>query len=172
MPRPISFGAACPISEATTPAPSHDFDKAIRLDPGDASAYFNRGVAYFLLGGHFADAEADFKKANELDLKTPISRFGSISRSDATSCRAVWPTTPKQLDMTAWPAPVIRQFLGELTAAQTSPPPLTKIRRSRQAQTCEANFYSGEFALLKKNKPEATRMFKLASKDCPLSSSN
>ena len=48
------------------------------------------------------------------------------------------------------------------------PLPLTKIRRSGQAQTCEANFYGGELALLKKNKPEATRMFKPASNDCPL----
>jgi hypothetical protein len=38
---------------------------------------------------------------------------------------------------------------------------------TKQAQTCEANFYSGEFALLKKDKKEAQRLLKLASNDCP-----
>ena len=71
--------------------------------------------------------------------------------------------------MTAWPAPVIRQFLGELTAAQTIAAAADQDPKKQAAQTCEANFYSGEFALLKKNKPEATRLFKLAAKDCPLS---
>jgi len=32
---------------------------------------------------------------------------------------------------------------------------------------CEANFYSGEYALLKKEKKEAVRLFQLAAQDCP-----
>jgi lipoprotein NlpI len=151
------------------PAAIADFEKAIRLDPDDASAYFNRGVANFLLGAHFADAEADFKKANELDPQDPyIALWLDLAgrRNESPSRLA---DNAKQLDMNAWPAPVVRQFLGELTAAQTLAAAADEDPKKRQAQTCEANFYGGELALLKKNKPEATRMFKLASNDCPLS---
>jgi lipoprotein NlpI len=145
-----------------------DFDKAIRLDPEDASAYFNRGVAYFLLGGHTADAEADLKKANELNPQDPYIAlwFDLAERRNGVPNHLA--ETAKQLDMTAWPAPVIRQFLGELNAAETIAAAADPDPKKQAAQTCEANFYSGELALLKKNKPEATRLLKLASKDCPL----
>jgi lipoprotein NlpI len=35
------------------------------------------------------------------------------------------------------------------------------------SQTCEANFYGGELAVLKKNKKEAQRLLKLAADNCP-----
>lgn len=150
------------------PAALSDYDKAIQLAPDDASAYFNRGVAYFLVGAHIADAEADFKKANQLNPQDPYAALWldlTERRNDVPSHLA---ETAKQLDMTAWPAPVIRQFLGELSAAQTIAAAADEDPKKQVGQTCEANFYSGEFALLKKNRPEATRLFKLAAKDCPL----
>ena len=145
-----------------------DFGKAIRLDPDDASAYFNRGLAYFLVGAHIADAEADFKKANQLNPKDAYTALwlDLTERRNAAPSRLA--ETSKQLDMTAWPAPVIRQFLGELSAAQTIAAAADQDPKKQAAQTCEANFYGGEFALLKKNRPEATRLLKLAAKDCPL----
>jgi tetratricopeptide (TPR) repeat protein len=146
-----------------------DFGKAIRLDPDDASAYFNRGLAYFLVGAHIADAEADFKKANQLD---PHDSYIALWL-DLTERRNGVPSrlaeTAKPLDMTVWPAPVIRQFLGELSAAQTIAAASDEDPKKRLGQTCEANFYSGELALRnKKTKPEALRLLKLAADDCPL----
>ena len=149
------------------PAALSDYDKSIRLDPEDASAYFNRGVAYFLVGGRIADAEADFNKANQLNPQDPYAALWldlTERRNDVPSHLA---ETAKQLDMTAWPAPVIRHFLGVLSAAQTIAAASDEDPNKQVGQTCEANFYSGELALLKKNKPEATRLFKLAAKDCP-----
>jgi lipoprotein NlpI len=73
----------------------------------------------------------------------------------------------KQLDMNVWPAPVIRHFLGELNAEQTFGAAFDTDPKTKLAQTCEANFYSGELALLKKNKKEAQRLLKLAADDCP-----
>jgi lipoprotein NlpI len=154
-------------SKGENPAALSDFDKALLLDPGDAAIYFNRGVAYFLVGAHIADAEADFKKANQLNPQDPYAALWL----DLTERRNEVPShlaeTSKQLDMTAWPAPVVRQFLGELSAAQTVAAASDEDPKKQVAQTCEANFYSGEFALLKKSRPEATRLFKLAAKDCP-----
>jgi len=69
--------------------------------------------------------------------------------------------------MTAWPAPIIRQFLGELSAEQTVGAAVDNDPRTKLGQTCEANFYGGELALLKKNKKEAPRQLRLAASECP-----
>jgi lipoprotein NlpI len=149
------------------PAAIEDFGKAIKLDAEDATAYFNRGVAYYVVGGRAADAVADFKKAAELNPKdayAAVWRDLAERRNNAPSHLA---EAAKQLDMTVWPAPVIRHFLGELNAEQTFGAAFDTDPKTKLSQTCEANFYSGEFALLKKNKKEAQRLLKLAADDCP-----
>jgi lipoprotein NlpI len=73
----------------------------------------------------------------------------------------------KQLDMTVWPAPVIRHFIGEINAEQVFGAAFDTDPKTKLSQTCEANFYSGEFALLKKDKKEALRLLKLAADNCP-----
>jgi lipoprotein NlpI len=149
------------------PAAIEDFNKSIKLDPDDASAYFNRGVAYYVIGGRYADAEADFKKAadfNPRDAYAALWRDMAERRNGAASHLA---EAAKQLDMSAWPAPVIRHFLGELNVDQTLKAAFDSDPKTKQAQSCEASFYSGEFALLKKNKKEAQHLLKLAADDCP-----
>jgi lipoprotein NlpI len=144
-----------------------DFDAGIKLDPKAEAAYFNRGVAYFFVGGHLADAGADFRKASELD---PTDAYAALwldlaaRRINAPSHLA---EAAKQLDLTAWPGPIVRQFLGELTYAQTLSAAADSDPKTQRGQTCEVNFYSGELALLKKEKAEAMRLLKLASNDCP-----
>jgi lipoprotein NlpI len=69
--------------------------------------------------------------------------------------------------MTAWPAPVIRMFLGQLTPAAALAAADDPDADTKTGQICEANFYSGELALQTGGKDEATRLFKLASSGCP-----
>jgi len=150
-----------------SPAALEDFGKAIKLDADDPTSYFNRGVAYYVIGGRIPDAIADFKKAAELNPKDAYAalwRELAERRNNAPSHLA---EAVKQLDMTVWPAPVIRQFLGELNAEQTFGAAFDTDPQTKTAQTCETNFYSGEFALLKKNKKEAQRLLKLATDTCP-----
>jgi len=149
------------------PAALEDFSRSIKLDPEDATAYFNRGVAYYVIGGRNADAVADFKKAAELNPKdayAAIWRDLAERRNNAASHLA---EAAKQLDMTVWPAPVIRHFNGELNSEQVFGAAFDTDPKTKLLQTCEANFYSGEFALLKKDKKEAQRLLKLAANDCP-----
>jgi lipoprotein NlpI len=144
-----------------------DFDDAIRLDPGNEAVYFNRGVAYFVIGGRTADAEADFKKANELNPKDAYAALWQTLAENRNNNPSTLSETAKQLDMTAWPAPIVRQFLGQSTAAQTLAAAYDRDPRTSTGQTCEANYYGGEFELSKKNKPEALRLLELAARDCP-----
>jgi lipoprotein NlpI len=149
------------------PAAIEDFTKTIRLDADNAAAYFNRGVAYYVVGGRLADAAADFKKAAEFN---PKDAYAALWR-DLAERRTNVPThlaeAEKQLDMTAWPAPVIRLFLGQLHTEQVFAAASDTDPKTKQAQTCEANFYSGELALLKKDKKGALHLLKLAADQCP-----
>ncbi len=149
------------------PAAIEDFNRAIKLVPEDATAHFNRGVAYYVVGGHIPDAIADFKKAAELNPKdayAAIWRDLAERRNNAPSRLA---EAVKELDTTVWPAPVIRHLLGELNAEQVFGAAFDTDPKTKQAQTCEADFYSGELALIKKNKKEAQRLLKLAADVCP-----
>ena len=149
------------------PAAMEDFSKAIKLDPDEASPYFNRGVAYYVIGGRNPDAIADFKKAAELN---PKDAYTALWR-DLAERRNNSPThlaeAAKQLDMTVWPAPVIRHFLGQLNIEQTFGAAFDTDPKTKAAQTCEANYYSGELALLQKNRKEAQHLLKLAADQCP-----
>jgi lipoprotein NlpI len=145
-----------------------DFGKAIKFDSEDATAYFNRGVAYFVIGGRLADAAADFKKAAELNPKDAYAAlWRDLAERRNNNVTGHLAEAARHLDMTVWPAPVIRQFLGELSAEQTVGAAVDNDPQTKLAQTCEANFYGGELALLKKNKKEAQRQLKLAANDCP-----
>jgi tetratricopeptide (TPR) repeat protein len=149
------------------PAALADFNDAIRLDPDNAEFYFNRGVAYFVVGGHLADAEADLRKAAELNPKDAYAAIWLDLAAARTNAPSRLAEASKQFDMTAWPAPVVRHFLGELNAAQTVAAATDSDPKTQLGQTCEANFYSGEFALTKKKKQEALPLLKLAARDCP-----
>jgi lipoprotein NlpI len=150
-----------------SPAALEDFGKAIKLSGDDATAYFNRGVAYYITGGRMPDAIADFTKAAELNPKDAYAALWRDLAERRNNAPGHLAEAAKQLDMTVWPAPVIREFLGELKAEQTFGAAFDTDPRTKVAQTCEANFYSGEFAVLKKNKKEAQRLLKLAADTCP-----
>jgi tetratricopeptide (TPR) repeat protein len=144
-----------------------DFGKSIQLAPDNPAAYFNRGVAYFVIGGRIADAEADFKKASEFN---PGDAYAALwfdlarRRNNAPSRLA---EAARRLDMNVWPAAVVHEFLGESSAAQTLAAANADDPKTKLGQTCEANFYSGELALLKNSKQDALRQLRLAASDCP-----
>jgi lipoprotein NlpI len=144
-----------------------DFTKSIQLEPDEATAYFNRGVAYFFVGGHLADAEADFKKAAALNPKDAYVALWLDLAERRNGVPSHLAEAAKQLDMTVWPAAIIRHFLGDLSAAQTLTAAADSDPKTRLGQTCEANFYTGELALLKKDKKESQRLLQLAANDCP-----
>jgi lipoprotein NlpI len=77
------------------------------------------------------------------------------------------PQAVSQIDMTKWPAPVIRLFLGQITPAAVLAAADDPDAETRKGQVCEANFYSGELALQHGSKDEAERLFRLAATDCP-----
>jgi hypothetical protein len=68
-----------------------------------------------------------------------------------------------RLPACAWlPGPPHKIISGDVIAAADDPNAAEKI-----AQVCEANFYSGEWALRQGARDEAARQFRIAARDCP-----
>ncbi len=149
------------------PAALSDFTASLKIDPNNQATYFNRGVAYYVVGGRTADAEADFRKAVELDPKDAYAAIWLDLAARRNNAASRLREQSAQLDMTVWPAPVMREFLGEAKAEQTLAAAHDNDPKINRGRSCEANFYSGEFALLGKNKQQALQMLKRAASDCP-----
>jgi lipoprotein NlpI len=114
-----------------------------------------------------AKALADVSQANALDPAEPYSALwldilGQRSRLPSQMAKAT-----AKVDRGAWPAPIIKLFLGELTTEATLAAADHADPTTRRGQACEVNFYTAEIALLGGAKPEATRLFELAVRDCP-----
>jgi lipoprotein NlpI len=143
-----------------------DFNDVILLDPKSVPAYRTRGLAY-LYSGNLAGALADVSQASELDPRDPYSALwvDIVGRRNNVSSRL--PQAISQIDMTAWPAPIILMFLGQMTSAAVLAAADDPDPSKKKGQVCGANFFSGEWALRHDNKGEAARLFQLAASDCP-----
>ena len=142
------------------------YNAAIKLDPNDDDAYFHRALANFYAGS-IAKALADLSQANKLDPQYAyyalwidiIDKRGNLPSQFAQAI--------SKIDMTKWPVPVIRLFLGETTPAAVLAAADDADAKTRSGQLCEANFYIGELSLQQGAKDEAERLFRLSATDCP-----
>jgi lipoprotein NlpI len=145
-----------------------DYDAAIKNNKRNVNAYIARG-ALFLASGASAKARADMKQAARLAPKNAYAVLWSdiAERRAKQKGRLAAKNGTKGLDMKAWPAPVVRLYAGEIKpdavlAGADSPSDTVKA-----AQVCEANFYSGEYALIGGSREDAAKLFQAAVKDCP-----
>jgi lipoprotein NlpI len=143
-----------------------DYTAAIRYDRRNVNAYIARGALY-LAGGAAAKARADMALAARLERRNAYAVLWQDIAERRAKQRGVLARGARGLDMKAWPAPVIRLFTGEikqdavLSAADNADPAL------KQAHTCEANFYGGQYALIEGQPDDAVKLFEAAAKDCP-----
>ena len=145
-----------------------DYNEAIRLDPKYAQAYFNRGVAN-LYAGSLPKALADLGRSSELNPKYAYAALWLHIVDTRSNLPSQLAEAAKQIDMTKWPAPLIRLFLGQTTPQALLATADDPNAKTKQRKVCEVNFYSAELALHRHAKDEATRLFRLAATECPKS---
>jgi tetratricopeptide (TPR) repeat protein len=138
-----------------------EFTEAIRVDPAFEYSYLGRGQAHFQRGA-IPESLADLDQAIALAPTEPnrwLWRELAARRSNVPSRLH---EMGSHIDMTAWPSPVVRLFLGQMTpaavlAAANDPDP-----KKRRYQLCDVNFFGGELALLQGRKEDAERQLRLA----------
>src|ERR1700687_2511168 len=123
-----------------------DYNEAIRLDPDECGTHLNRGTANFY-SGSLSKAQTDFSRSSELNPKDAYAALwlDIVDRRSSLPSGLAQATT--QIDMTKWPAPVIRLYLGQIrpeAVLAAADDPDTSIKKR---QACEANFFIGELAL-------------------------
>ena len=143
-----------------------DFNQAIKLNPNYALAYFDRGLLYFV-EGEFAKAQADLKKSSELNPKRVVTALWLYVTERRNHAPTELAQTAIQFDGQAWPAPVIRLFLGKASPADTLTFAETVGPINKTTQICEADFYVGEYDLADGAHDEAVRLLRLAAEKCP-----
>jgi tetratricopeptide (TPR) repeat protein len=143
-----------------------DYNEAIRLNPKSSFGYFARGRSY-LFAGSVEKSLADFNQANAYAPKNAYVALWVDIVSQRNNLPSRLAQTSSQIDMTVWPAPVIRLFMNQMTPAAVLVAADDPNATKKKGQVCEANFYRGEFSLTKGLKDEATRLFRLAASDCP-----
>ena len=141
------------------------YDAAIRREPKDDDAYFHRGIAKFYAGDRLR-AIADLRQASGLDPQYPYYALWIHIIDRRGNAVSGLPQALAQIDMTKWPAPVIRLFLGQTTPAAVLAAAADPDPAIRRGQICEAQFYSAEFALQQGSRKEAARLFRLAAAGC------
>jgi lipoprotein NlpI len=143
-----------------------DCNEAIRLDPKYTSAYVNRGIVS-LYAGLLPMALADFNQWSQLDPKNAYAALWSNIVGKRGNLPSRLAAAAKQIDMTKWPAPIVRLYLGQLTADVVLTAADDSAADTKRGQVCETNFFTGEFMLQSGKKDEAAHLFRLAAADCP-----
>jgi lipoprotein NlpI len=143
-----------------------DYSEAIKIYPKYTGAYFSRGRAELYSGG-LPKALADLNQASELNPKDAYTMLWLDLVNKRSNLPSRLDEATKQVDMTKWPAPIIRLYLGQLTPEATLAAADDANPETKKGHVCEVNFYNGELALQRSAKDEAARMFKLAAADCP-----
>lgn len=145
-----------------------DYSEAIRLNPQFAMAFFNRGIAHFHLK-QFTLAAADFKQSQQLsgDTYASIWLYLAHANNGDKDAKLELATDTKNIKPD-WPAPVVMLYLGKnhpgaVTAAVSNADP-----KAHNGQMCEANFYLGEWHLIRGDKEHARSLFSKAASECPL----
>src|SRR5215471_15362678 len=143
-----------------------DYDQAIKLNPKFFQAYLARGLLS-LDAGDLPKALADISQASALNPKDPYTALwlDIVNKRSKLPSRLAEATA--QIDMTKWPAPVIRLYLGQMAPETVLAAAAHRDASKQKSQVCEANFFSGELALQQGSKDEATRLFRIAEEGCP-----
>lgn len=149
-----------------------DFDQAIHLNSDDATAYANRGDAYFAqpnLTAAIADFEHTISAAPSsnaavyavLMLHVIMKRQGHDDAQQLARVAAA-------ADLSKWPGPVLKLDLGQITASEVMPAAASPgTHRQNKWRVCEANFFTGEDALLHHQRTTGLARLKAARNGCP-----
>lgn len=148
-----------------------NYNQALSLNPNDVTTYFNRGSVYFAESNLIA-AASDFKRTiaaapssssavySALFLHIIMKRKGMEDAQQLARVAAA-------ADLSKWPGPLLKLYQGQLTAAEAMKATTGGISDLHKYQVCQANYFSGEDALLHHQRTAAVVYLRAARDGCP-----
>ena len=146
-----------------------DTTRAIETYPNPTALNYYSRAKTELFAGQYPDAIADFTKSIRLGAtwSSPVIwRHVARSRNGENDSNELLRAS-KAVDYTAWPAPIVRLYLGETTENDVLTAASTMKSRMPRLQRCEAFFHLGEHALILQQAMPAGRLLKRALQVCP-----
>jgi tetratricopeptide (TPR) repeat protein len=147
-----------------------DFNEVIRLQPKYALAYEKRGDAYFFQS-NLTEAIANFEDAISAAPSSNAAVYASLmlhlamkrqGQDDAGQLAKV----AAAADLSKWPGPVLKFYLGQMTAEDVMKAANSDIEMQKW-HVCEANYFTGEDALLHHQEATGLARLKAARDGCP-----
>jgi lipoprotein NlpI len=138
-----------------------DYDRALTLEPGNASIHESRGIARFYLGDNHGAAD-DLARAFEGEPNVYAALWLYLSRARAGGRQAA-PELAKaalRLGPANWPYPIVELFQGGRSAEGA------QAAASTPEQRCEAHFYIGQWQLARGARGPAAQAFRAAADAC------
>ena len=140
-----------------------DLSRAVVMGSESGRAYYLRGQAKFFLG-RYADAAADFAKANTVDRDERSTIHHDLWR--AMAFRRMDKPLPDDLQQRAatdprgeWPRPALAMLADRLTTDEIGPLAAKKPGDTAELNGTEADFYLGEFFLARGDVAKARDAF-------------
>jgi tetratricopeptide (TPR) repeat protein len=131
-----------------------------------AQAHRALGIASFQ-AGLLEQSQDQFRRLSEIDPQNAEAALWL----DLARRRAGQPSEladrAKRLDMSRWPAPIVRLFLGQETTEAVLAAADRGAAAMRRARRCEASFFAGELMLDRSRETDAMRLIDRALAECP-----
>lgn len=144
-----------------------DDTKAIGLNPKDAWPYRGRGIARFD-SSEFLHAVSDLSKAQLLKPDTYIAIWLYLAQvRGRVDGKTELGLTAKNMDKKKWPAAVVELYLGKADPATVISQAADPDPKKDRGHICEADFFLGEWHLLRNEKQVARKLLTKARNECP-----
>jgi tetratricopeptide (TPR) repeat protein len=147
-----------------------DYNEAIRLNPNFTLAYEKRGDTYFVQSNLTA-AITNFEHAISAAPSSTTAIFAALMlhvamrRQGHDDVQQLAPVAAAA-DLSKWPGPVLKLDLGQMTASEVMAAAQADANMQKW-QVCEANYFTGEDALLHHQQATALAHLKAARDGCP-----
>jgi lipoprotein NlpI len=151
-----------------------DLAHAAQLNPGQAGLVLARGM-FTAVGGGYADAIPDLTKAMQEEKPDPMAAIWlHIAKFHAGQNDAQQQIEQdyRKTDIRQWPGAVAALYAEKATTEDVKTQASSGDPSIWGEQKCEADFYLGEYALIKNDKEGATKSFRAAVDGCPQTVSN
>jgi tetratricopeptide (TPR) repeat protein len=149
-----------------------NYSQAIRLNSNYTNAYGNRGYAYFAQSNLTA-ATADFVHTISAAPSSSAAVYSVlmlhvIMKRQGHDDAQQFARVAAAADLSKWPGPVLKLDLGQMTASEVMMAAASPgTDRQKKWQVCEANYFTGEDALLHHQRTTALARLKAARDGCP-----
>lgn len=148
-----------------------NYAEALRLKPKFQYVLNNRGFALFYLA-QFKRAATDFAELQKLkphDAYAAIWLYLARARAGVSNAATALSESARQLNTHHWPSPIVDLYTGRINAKVALEQAIDAAPKVKKRQMCEADFYVGQWYLLKRQGGQARMLFHRIKDKCPKS---